>query len=67
MRKPAEKVRTSDVIIMWLPSVAWWPNLKLLPNFSTVYVCNLAVAELGRHGLEAWIDLAPDRSVLDES
>ena len=22
------------------------------------------VAELGRHGLEAWIDLAPDRSVL---
>ena len=35
---------SSDVIIVSTPSVTWWPNLKALPNFSTMYLCNLSMA-----------------------
>ena len=44
MKKPVEKVRTNDVIIISLPSVARRPKLKSLPNFSTAYLSKLAVA-----------------------
>ena len=38
LRNTLEKARTSDVIVVSVPSVACWPNLKALPDFSTVYL-----------------------------